>query len=122
MSSYSATAQLSNGTLSVTRPMDAPDAVDEVIDSLIWAVRSPDSSVTSVGVTVVTTDDNLPPAPEPTPDPAAATPDPAQQSIPDTPPTDPAPDSSAAPDSAPAPDAAAPDYPGRPPAAQPLSS
>jgi hypothetical protein len=74
---YQATAQISNGTLSVTRPHPSTDAVDDVIDSLVWTVRDADSPVTSVGVTIVTSDTG-----SATPPPAAQEPIPGTEDSP----------------------------------------
>jgi hypothetical protein len=56
MATYSATIQLSNGTLTVTRPHPSDEAVDEVVDSLLYTVRDAASPVTSIGITIVTDD------------------------------------------------------------------
>jgi hypothetical protein len=72
MATYSATIQLSNGTLTVTRPHPSVEAVDEVVDALVWNVRDAENPVTSVGITVVTDDTATAPA---------ATDDPAQIAI-----------------------------------------
>lgn len=64
MATYSATIQLSNGTLTVTRPHPSEDAVDSVIDGLVYSVRDEDDPVTSVGVTIVTEDTATAPAPD----------------------------------------------------------
>lgn len=84
MPSYTATVQLSGGTLSVTRPHPSADDVDAVIDDLIYTVRDADNGITSLGITIVTGDDRTPPedltenlttpAPEPeSPGPRSAT-------------------------------------------------
>jgi hypothetical protein len=70
MPTYTATIQLSNGTLSVTRPHPSDEAADDLIDTAIHTVRDPDSPVTSVGITVVTegaAPAPLPPLAEPLP-------------------------------------------------------
>jgi hypothetical protein len=54
MPSYSATIQLTNGTLSVVRPHPSDEAADDLIDTALYAVRDGDSPVTSVGITIVT--------------------------------------------------------------------
>lgn len=56
MSSYSASIQLSNGTLAVTRPYPAPKAVDDVVDNLSYTMREEGSAITSIGITVVVDD------------------------------------------------------------------
>jgi hypothetical protein len=56
MATYSATIQLSNGTLTVTRPHPSVEDVDDVIDSLLYNVRDEDNTITSIGITVVTLD------------------------------------------------------------------
>jgi hypothetical protein len=79
MPAYSATIQLSNGTLTVTRPHPSVEDVDDVLDSLLYTVRDPDSAVTSIGITVVTDDIGAAPAPDPgqlTPDDGAHAADP----------------------------------------------
>lgn len=80
MATYSATVQLSNGTLTVTRPHPSTDAVDELIDTLIYQVRDGESPVTSIGITIVTDDT----APAPAPDPAQLTVDAAVNGSADT--------------------------------------
>jgi hypothetical protein len=70
MPTYSATIQLSNGTLSVTRPHPSDEAADDLIDSAIYAVRDGDNPVTSIGITIVTEGSApaaLPPLAEPLP-------------------------------------------------------
>jgi hypothetical protein len=75
MPTSSATIHLSNGTLSVTRPHPSDEAADDLIDSAVYAVRDPDSPVTSIGITIVTDGtppalpaDAAPPLPDPLPD------------------------------------------------------
>lgn len=65
MATYSATVQLSNGTLTVTRPHPSTDDVDGLVDSLIYSVRDPETTITSAGVTIVTEEDAAAPAPDP---------------------------------------------------------
>lgn len=68
MPTYTATIQLSNGTLSVVRPHPSAEDADDLIDSAIYAVRDTDTTVTSVGITVVTGENPtpaLPPLTEP---------------------------------------------------------
>lgn len=74
MSTYSATVQLANGTLTVGRPYPAPQAVDSLVDQLVYALRdAEDTSITSIGVTIVT-DETATTAPIPDPPPAEALP------------------------------------------------
>lgn len=61
MSTYSASISVSNGNLSVTRPLDGGAAVDSVVDDLIYAVRNSDG-LSGVGVTITTTDTASPAA------------------------------------------------------------
>jgi hypothetical protein len=85
MPSYTATVQLTNGTLSVTRPHPSAEAADDLIDNAIYTVRDGDSPVTSVGITIVTDETPtpaLPPLAEPLP--------PADPDDDTTPPTEPA--------------------------------
>lgn len=63
MATYSATIQLSNGTLTVTRPHPSDDDVDELVDALLYNVRDEDNRVTSIGVTIVTDDTATTPEP-----------------------------------------------------------
>jgi hypothetical protein len=71
MATYSATIQLSGGTLTVTRPHPSVEAVDDLVDSLLYNVRDDDNPVTSVGITIVTDET----APADAPDPAQLTTD-----------------------------------------------
>lgn len=65
MATYSATIQLSNGTLTLTRPHPSVEAVDEMVDSLLYAVRDEASPVSSVGITIVTDETEDAAAPDP---------------------------------------------------------
>jgi hypothetical protein len=65
MATYSATIQLSAGTLTVTRPHPSADAVDELVDSLLYAVRDEESPVSSIGITIVTDETEPAGAPDP---------------------------------------------------------
>jgi len=69
MASYTATLSLSNGTLAISRPHPAPEDVTEIIDSIQYRLTDGEkpTSVTSVGITIVT-DDGPPPAPAPLPE------------------------------------------------------
>jgi hypothetical protein len=52
ISNYSASVSLSSGQLSVTRPSPAPQAVDDLIDNVVYTVRDPGSTVRGVGLTI----------------------------------------------------------------------
>jgi hypothetical protein len=66
VSSFSATIQLNNGTLTVARPYPSDEKVDELIDTLVYQVRDGDSGITGIGITI-TTADTPPPADTPAP-------------------------------------------------------
>lgn len=68
MSTYSAAITLTAGELTTTRPHPAPQAVDELVDSLLYTVREGGSTITSVAVQIDTADtDTAQPAPQPLP-------------------------------------------------------
>jgi hypothetical protein len=65
VTTYSAAIALANGELRTTRPHPAPQAVDDVVDQILYSIRD-GSSITSVALQI-DTDDAPAPAQEPLP-------------------------------------------------------
>lgn len=61
MSHYSAHVEVADGTLHVSRPLTAPDAVDELVESLRYAVVNSGGSIAVVTVEVETPDESQTP-------------------------------------------------------------
>lgn len=61
MSHYSARVEVADGTLHVSRPLTAPDPVDELVESARYAVVDSGGAITAVSIEVDTPDESATP-------------------------------------------------------------
>jgi hypothetical protein len=54
VSTYRATVRIDDGTLTLARPLTAPDRVVSLIDSMVYDVTQPGADVTSIDLTIET--------------------------------------------------------------------
>lgn len=100
MSSYSASVSISNGNMTVTRPYPGQEDVDQLVDSIAYAVGDTDNTITGVSVSIVTSDSpGAADGPAPADPPAPQVDDSVPPAAPDTaPPADASTPPAAAPD------------------------
>jgi hypothetical protein len=58
VSTYRATVRVEDGMLHTARPLTAPEAVADMIDSLVYAMQDPERGLLGVEVTVETSEES----------------------------------------------------------------